>query len=121
MAVATGGSLIMDLPAPSPTALCHEQPTTPENTWHSVSLTGQMATILGSEIMVNSTHHQAIENPGAFTIDGVAPDGVLEAISLPDSFAIGVQWHPETIGDIRPYIALIRAALDRRQQADASE
>ncbi len=68
---------------------------------HSVSFTkgSVFERLYGqSEIQVNSLHGQAILEPGArIRIDGVAPDGVAEAISVEGaaSFALGVQWHPE--------------------------
>ena len=50
------------------------------------------------EILVNSLHAQGIAQLGeGIKVDAVAPDGVIEAISIPDSlgFVLGVQWHPE--------------------------
>jgi putative glutamine amidotransferase len=54
-------------------------------------LTGQ------SQAVVNSVHHQAILEPSSnLTIEAVAPDGVVEAVSGTGSgFTLGVQWHPE--------------------------
>ena len=55
--------------------------------------------IFGSqEIMVNSLHGQGIDLPGErVQIEGCAPDGTIEAISIKKSpgFALAVQWHPE--------------------------
>ncbi|RYZ57645.1 MAG: gamma-glutamyl-gamma-aminobutyrate hydrolase family protein, partial [Proteobacteria bacterium] len=52
----------------------------------------------GERLMVNSLHHQGIRAlaPGA-RIEAVAPDGLIEAFSLPAArrFAVAVQWHPE--------------------------
>jgi len=67
---------------------------------HSVSLTpgGVLAGIAGAdEIMVNSLHGQGIDQPApGLLIEAVAPDGQIEAVSLPGArFVIGVQWHPE--------------------------
>ena len=50
------------------------------------------------EIMVNSLHGQGIEEPGPrVIIDGTAPDGTPEAITIKNApgFAMAVQWHPE--------------------------
>lgn len=59
---------------------------------------GLLAGLAGAdEIWVNSLHSQGIDRaaPGLF-IEAVAPDGQIEAVSLPDSrFVVGVQWHPE--------------------------
>ena len=50
---------------------------------------------------VNSSHHQAVGDPGRFaTVDAVAPDGVIEGIEdTRFRFCLGVQWHPEFLGD----------------------
>lgn len=44
-----------------------------------------------------SGHHQGIDQVAArLTVSAVAPDGIIEAIELPDHpWLIGVQWHPE--------------------------
>lgn len=50
---------------------------------------------------VNSLHHQAVKDPGVrFRTTAVAPDGVIEAIESTEFKSImGVQWHPEHLGD----------------------
>jgi putative glutamine amidotransferase len=68
---------------------------------HRVSLTrgGEFHRLLGTtEIVTNSLHGQAIvEWSDRVVIEGVAEDGVIEAISVKDArrFALGVQWHAE--------------------------
>ena len=50
------------------------------------------------EVMVNSLHGQGIQEPGPrVIIDGTAPDGTAEAITIQGAagFALAVQWHPE--------------------------
>ena len=46
---------------------------------------------------MNSCHHQAIRELAApFRAMAVAPDGLIEAIYMPEKrFVWGVQWHPE--------------------------
>jgi len=109
LAVAGGGTLVQDIAAEVPGALEHEQPTDPATAWHPVEVTeGRLRSWLGSAIEVNSTHHQAVEDPGPFQVAGLAPDGVIEALVLPDhAFCVGVQWHPELLGDGRLYAALL--------------
>jgi putative glutamine amidotransferase len=71
-----------------------------------------------TEAMVNSLHHQGIDRlaPGLFA-DAAAPDGQIEAISMPGArgFLLGVQWHPEwrwAEDDLsRAIFAAFRAAL----------
>lgn len=68
---------------------------------HAVSLApgGKLAGILGAtRIEVNSLHWQGIDRlADRLSVEGSAPDGVVEAVSVRDSagFALGVQWHPE--------------------------
>ena len=73
----------------------------------------RLAGILGELVEVNCHHHQALERLG----DGLVPvawaeDGTVEAVELPgDTFAIGVQWHPEEDGvDRRLFEALVGEA-----------
>lgn len=110
LAVALGGTLIGDLPGPAPGRYGHEQPTDPSTSWHDVQLSGLAAQILGDRMRTNSTHHQAVDNPGQLSIVGRSDDGVTEAIAADTGFLLGLQWHPELMGDIRPYAALIAAA-----------
>lgn len=111
LAVVGGGTLIQDLPA-EPT---HEQPTDPSTPWHTVTLSGRLAEWLGPQVEVNSTHHQAVDRCGPdFEVVGQSPDGVIEAIAWAGHpFAVGVQWHPERLGDDRLYAALVQAAQRR--------
>ena len=48
-------------------------------------------------IMVNTTHHQAIDELGSgLIVSARAPDGIIEAIeSRNHKFLVGVQWHSE--------------------------
>ena len=109
LAVAMGGSLIGDLPGPAAGRYGHEQPTDPTTAWHDVTTQGIATTIFGHHIRTNSTHHQAVDDPGTMQVVARASDGVVEAIAAPTGFALGVQWHPEMMGDYRPYQALIDA------------
>lgn len=53
----------------------------------------------GLDVQVNSSHHQALRDPGdQLLVTAVSPlDGVIEAVELnsSDHFVVGVQWHPE--------------------------
>ncbi|WMC11205.1 gamma-glutamyl-gamma-aminobutyrate hydrolase [Oceanimonas pelagia] len=59
---------------------------------------GLLAQLAGEGVQqVNSLHMQGVKalGPGV-RMEATAPDGLVEAISLPDHpFALGVQWHPE--------------------------
>ncbi len=71
---------------------------TDHDTLHSVTITpgSRLSLLFGSEILVNSRHHQAIKITGRdLRVTAVAPDGVIEAAEhnyLPIHL---VQWHPE--------------------------
>jgi gamma-glutamyl-gamma-aminobutyrate hydrolase PuuD len=58
----------------------------------------QAAEIFGEPIIkVNSLHHQGLKDIApSIRAAGRAPDGLIEAIELPDHpFGLAVQWHPE--------------------------
>jgi putative glutamine amidotransferase len=60
---------------------------------------GLLARLSGvTDAMVNSLHHQGVDRlaPG-LKAEAQAPDGQIEAVSLPGAkaFLLGVQWHPE--------------------------
>ena len=71
--------------------------------------------ILGSEeVSANTSHHQAIRDPGAgLRVVGTCDDGIIEAIEAKTGdFIIGLQWHPEKIdGDThrKLFSAFVRA------------
>lgn len=67
----------------------------------------------GRALIVNSLHAQAIDRlaPG-LSVEAVAPDGVVEAVSVDAAaaFAVAVQWHPEYRVLENPFsLALFRA------------
>jgi putative glutamine amidotransferase len=84
---------------------------------------GRFADLAGAEeITVNSLHGQAVDEiaPG-LKVEGVAPDGTVEAVSVVGAraFALGVQWHPEYRALENPFSAKLFAAFGRaaRQRA----
>jgi putative glutamine amidotransferase len=114
LAVELGGTLVQDIRDEMPGAIDHEQKSDPRNPGHvaKVAPGTALARIVGAaEIEVNSTHHQAVRDPGRARISAVAPDGVVEGIELDGSFAIGVQWHPELLGG-EGHLALYRALVE---------
>jgi putative glutamine amidotransferase len=122
--VVRGGTLHQDLPADAGIA-GHEQAEPSDVPSHLVAVASgtRLADLVGAGTLpVNSTHHQAVRDPGAgVLVSARAPDGVVEAIELPDlPFAIGIQWHPEAVLRRDPRHAalfggLIRAARDARR------
>ncbi|MGB7070928.1 MAG: gamma-glutamyl-gamma-aminobutyrate hydrolase family protein [Pyrinomonadaceae bacterium] len=104
--VSRGGTLYQDLESQTEGGIKHDQGTPLERNSHSISIANGsiLAAILSSgngdstEVRVNSHHHQAIKAVGR-GLEAVAwaKDGVVECIqdTRPESFVLGVQWHPE--------------------------
>lgn len=74
-------------------------------------------------IQVNSIHAQGIDRlaPG-LRAEAIAPDGLIEAISIEGSkaFAVGVQWHPEwQVLSNPPYLSIFQAFGDACRQRAA--
>lgn len=100
--VALGGTLYTHIPDQHPGAVRHDlYPHIPRDTIaHEVRIEedSRMAQIVGTPILrVNSLHHQGIKDLApALKAVGYAPDGLIEAVELPDHpFGLAVQWHPE--------------------------
>ena len=86
---------------------------------HDITLTGQMARILGrTNTRVNSLHGQGLDTiaPG-LVVEATAPDGTIEAVRVATApgWAFGVQWHPEwtadTDGDAATFFHILGRAL----------
>jgi putative glutamine amidotransferase len=100
--VATGGTLIQDIPSSIAGADNHDPERERWELSHDVRIRpgSRLARILGRDrAAVNSFHHQAVKDLGegleatAWSVD----DGVIEAVEAPGRrFAVGVQWHPES-------------------------
>lgn len=126
MNVALGGTLYQDLTLIEGTndklARLHQQPKPYERGRHEVSISPK--SILHAAyreehaeqsdepllLFVNSMHHQAIRDTAPL-LEAVATCGpVIEAAeSLASTFYVGVQWHPEYLGNATP---LFRAFLN---------
>ena len=99
MAIALGGNLVQDLKTP----LKHSQDAPRSEATHSVTITegSTLYALYGQETFVNSFHHQAVKDCGSsLHVVATAPDGVIEAVESTEQKALmGVQWHPEWMGD----------------------
>ena len=99
MAIALGGNLVQDLK----TSLKHGQDAPRSEATHSVTITegSTLYGLYGQETFVNSFHHQAVKDCGSHLhVVATAPDGVIEAVESTEQKALmGVQWHPEWMGD----------------------
>lgn len=104
--VARGGSLIGDLTRDGRE---HRNPGAPvDDLAHRVDFDVDSLAhrIYGPSTMVNSLHHQACDRPGdGIVVSGRAPDGVIEALEIPDLRVVGVQWHPEWMPTPDPIFA----------------
>ncbi len=105
LAVALGGTLVQDIGTLWPGALEHEQPTDPATPWHALTSAPGWSDLFGE--VVNSTHHQAVDETGPLHVLARSDDGLIEAVHLPaHPFCVGVQWHPELL-DGRLFEALV--------------
>lgn len=82
----------------------HSQDASRGEPTHTVAITPgtELHAMYGTDrIAVNSFHHQAVAETGSrFNVTAVAPDGVVEAIESTEfKSVIGVQWHPEWLGE----------------------
>jgi putative glutamine amidotransferase len=104
--VALGGSLIEDIPSETGSGY-HARIGDEVFVAHQrvkIDDTCGLAALVGStDLAVNSIHHQALRR----VADGIHPvawaeDGVIEAIEAddPEWPLIGVQWHPEYLGEV---------------------
>ncbi|MEV6527546.1 gamma-glutamyl-gamma-aminobutyrate hydrolase family protein [Longispora sp. NPDC051575] len=111
MAVAAGGTLFQHLP--DEVGHTDHQPEPGRYGSHPVRFAaGSLAeSVYGPTGNVNSYHHQGVADPGTLTATGWSEDGVIEVLEDPGrAFRLGVQWHPEELGDGRLFEALVRAA-----------
>lgn len=118
--VALGGSLhqrLQDLPDrlqhAHPLALLTELRHAKAHDLHPV-VGGWLASLADAPVLtVNSYHNQGIDRLGeGLVAEGYAPDGTVEAIRVEaNSFAIGLQWHPEYDMEINPVSRRIFEAL----------
>lgn len=111
MNVALGGSLYQDIMQEMPNAIEHDFHFDKKGVAlprdfraHEVIIASE--TLLGSIFKtttsaVNSLHHQGVKTLGkGFVASAHTSDGLVEAIELPGySFVLGVEWHPEELGD----------------------
>jgi putative glutamine amidotransferase len=124
MNVATGGTLVQDIPAQISDAAAHSfsDDTPRDHIAHKVAVEADshLAHILGKiTVATNSWHHQSCQAPGqGIVYTAWAPDGVVEGAEAPGHrFAIGVQWHPEEMFHTRTdMLALFRALVEASEK-----
>lgn len=120
--VVAGGTLVQDIRRELANAAEHEQAHDRTQPQHPVDVKDGtlLSELIGSgQVMVNSTHHQAVKKAGEkVVVSAVAPDGVPEAIELPSyAFALGVQWHPELLLNTVPlHLGIYRGLVHRARE-----
>lgn len=120
--VVKGGTLYQDLRRELPHAKEHEQPQERSHPHHPVEVKPNtlLASMVGKgQLMVNSTHHQAVHQLGEnLLVNALAPDGVVEGIeSTQHAFAVGVQWHPEMLLESMPiHLGVFRALVQKARE-----
>ena len=87
---AFGGTLYQDIESQLKVAINHK------TDYHIIVIT-ENRFLREGRFSVNSTHHQAIKEPGSgLSIIARSPDNLIEAFCREDyPFLIGIQWHPE--------------------------
>jgi putative glutamine amidotransferase len=122
MNVALGGTLYTHIPDQLPNALDHSYPGNMRTVLvHEIKIEEgtRFAEIFGEPIIkVNSLHHQGLKDIApALRVAGHAPDGLVEAIELPEHpFGLAVQWHPEWLIDQEGTRNLFRKFVERAEQ-----
>lgn len=114
--VALGGTLYQDIAAQYGTELTHPVNDRPAEPVHEVRTEegSTLRRITGmATLRVNSRHHQAVKDLGkGLAVNARATDGLIEGIELPGKrFAVGVQWHPESLASCRPEAQAIFSAF----------
>ena len=102
-----GGDMYQDVAEQFGTGLRHPRYDVPADPVHTVDIHPDtlLSSIVGVSVLdVNSRHHQGVRNTGkGLIVSAAAPDGLTEGIELPGyPFALGVQWHPESLSDRYP-------------------
>jgi len=123
MAVARGATVYDDIAEELDCVVDHLNEKPAEEHAHTVAVADgtRLHAIAGtSEIAVNTAHNEALKDiPDGIVVSARAPDGIVEAIELPDRrFAIGVQWHPEFfLDDGDPNFHLFKHLVQNAGQA----
>jgi putative glutamine amidotransferase len=128
--VATGGTLVQDIPSSLATDIEHSITEPRDAIAHPIQVTdgsvlaGALSVTDAATTLcrVNSRHHQSVGRIGAGLVaSATSPDGVIEAIEKPDArFCLGVQWHPENFwrtGEFRSLFERFVIAARRHLQS----
>jgi len=116
-----GGSLIQNIATEPGTHLQHEEKggVYPDHLVRLVPDSRLGALADAAEPRVNSSHHQAVREPGRdLRVTAHAPDGVIEAVEWTGdaNWVVGVQWHPERMEGDSFSAALFRELIAAARQ-----
>ena len=116
MNVACGGSIYQDLNEADFETINHMQTSlSRKDISHKVLFKSKtrLHRMFGDFAFTNSFHHQAIDRLGlGLIISGTTGDDIIESIEMPShTFAVGVQWHPESMLDSAPNMKQLFHAL----------
>ena len=106
--VASGGSLVQDVPSQHPDPIEHRYDHENfKDRWHPVVVEEgtRLAHAFGAtQLDVNTAHHQALKKVGDnLRVTAHAPDQIVEAVEGTDgTFVLGVQFHPERMLEQEP-------------------
>lgn len=99
--IVAGGTLYQDLSYANPDHIKHRQDSQLNQYCHSISIKPDsiIYKFFGDNILVNSWHHQSIEELGKdIKVTAISPDRIIESIEMTNKkFVVGVQWHPEVL------------------------
>lgn len=100
--VSQGGTLIIDIPTDFGTKIDHSGKITKNHSVHVNKGTLLYEISQVDSVMVNSFHHQAVDDlANNLVVGAFASDSLIESIELIDKsvhpFVLGVQWHPELL------------------------
>jgi putative glutamine amidotransferase len=104
------GTLVQDIPAEKPGNEVHGNTDLAAgarkgDAEHDATLESgsRLARLAGGEhVHINSSHHQAIDQPGhGLRVTARSAEGIVEGVELTDerNWVVGVQWHPERMPD----------------------
>jgi putative glutamine amidotransferase len=96
-----GGTIYADLMAQRPGSIAHSSGRGGKEHPVQFEQGSRLREIMGLDTMTTNTYHiQAVVDVGAgLKAVGYGPDGVIEAIESEDGRMIGVQFHPERMGE----------------------